>query len=219
MSSHDRARNDHHLEITRKDFDAGTISARFAAMSTLSRLVLSTIVAALPLSAATIVTPADLDFDAATGTATVGGFLINVSANVGLSQPGSINGTATSLGVNSEGAGDDTDELDTDLGSESLTFSFGQDIIFQSITLASVGVNDALDFSFNGGAPIRIATSGVQTFNETLVAGQTLVITSVEPNPGTANNGVQITQFMIVPEPSSSLLALGGLLLVSRRKR
>lgn len=174
---------------------------------------------ALPLAAATVVTPADLDFDSETGTTTVDGFVINVSANVGLAQTGTINGTASSLGVNSQGVGDDTDELDTDLGPESLTFSFGQDILFQSITLAGVGVNDALDFSFNGGAPIRIAASGVQTFNEPLSAGQTLVITSVEPNPGTANNGVQITQFMIVPEPSSSLLALGGLLLVSRRRR
>lgn len=174
----------------------------------------ATISAAASLQAATVFVGSSLDLDASSGSSTVDGITVNLSANTG-----TINATASGLGINSPGTGDDTDGLDTELGTEILTLSFDSDITFESISLAGVGPNDALELSFNGGAPIVLASSGLNTLNQPLAAGQLLTITAIAPNAPTQNNGVNISEFVVVPEPSSAALALLGLAGFCARRR
>lgn len=161
-------------------------------------------------------TDGSLDLDLASGSITQDGLEITLSANDGV-----VNATATGLGINDSATGDDTDGLDTINLVEILTISFDLDVTFNWIDLAGVGSNDGLRFSFNGGTPIDVTSSGVTNFDTPLLAGQTLTITAFEPNAPTENNGVNIESFQVtIPEPTSAALLLGALgLTVFRRRR
>ena len=135
---------------------------------------------------------------------------------------GNVNATALGLGINDSSLGDDTNGPDTINLIESLTFSFDVDVIFNTISVTDVGVNDALSLFFDGVAATPITVSGDSTYNEVLLAGETLVITATEPNSPLANNGVTITQFTVtaIPEPSTSaLIGLAAMALIFRKRR
>ena len=162
-------------------------------------------------------TDGSLDFDAAMGSFTVSGISTTLVANTG-----TVNATMVGLGVNSPGGADDTNGIDTTLGVETLSIFFDVDVIFNSLTVVEVGVDDALDVSFNGVSAASITSSGLATYDITLLAGDILEITATEPNSPNPNNGVTITQFTVtaVPEPSAiTLLGLAALAIMLRRYR
>ncbi|MGE9269113.1 MAG: PEP-CTERM sorting domain-containing protein [Verrucomicrobiales bacterium] len=185
----------------------------------MKHLTASALLTLLPLTAPAAVifsgTNGELDFNTATGNFTKGGITVTLTANDGV-----VNATSNGLGINGSSGSDDTDGLDTLALTEILTVSFDQDVVFEAISIASVGTNDALELSFNGGTPVTLSSTGSHSFNETLLAGQELTITATIPSgsPG-PNNGVNITSFTVVPEPGTALLALGAGLCALRRRR
>jgi len=191
----------------------------------MKKLILGILIAPLTIGLANSAvifsgTDGSLDFDAAMGSSTVSGIRTTLVANTG-----TVNATMVGLGVNSPispDGGDDTNGIDTTLGVETLSISFDVDVIFNSLTVVEVGVNDALDVSFNGVSAASITSSGLTTYDITLLAGDILEITATEPNSPNPNNGVTITQFTVtaVPEPSAiTLVGLGALAIMLRRYR
>lgn len=158
-----------------------------------------------------------LDFGIASGSYSLSGIQVTVTAN-----DGTVNATSSGMGINDSSSGDDTDGLDTINLVEMLTISFDVDVMFDSLTLGDVGGNDALSASFNGASPVALASSGQYVLGVPLLAGETLTLTAMEPNSPTPNNGVNITQFTVtaVPEPSSmALFSLAGVAMLFRRRR
>ena len=162
-------------------------------------------------------TDGTLDFGVNSGNYSLSGIQVTVAANDGI-----VNATGSGLGINDSSSGDDTDGLDTINLVEMLTISFDVDVMFDSLTLGGVGGDDALSASFNGAAPFALASSGQHVMGVSLLAGETLTLTAMEPNSPTPNNGVNITQFTVsaVPEPSSmTLFGLAGVVILFRRMR
>ncbi|QQL45755.1 hypothetical protein [Sulfuriroseicoccus oceanibius] len=162
-------------------------------------------------------TDGTLDFDAVSGSYSLGGVEVTVSANIG-----SVNATSSGLGINHPSAGDPTAQLDTVNAVEILTFIFNKDVLFESVTIAGVGASDALGVQFDGGATTLLDSSGEHVFGTFVAAGQTVTLAAAAPDDPTPNNGVGITAFTVtaVPEPSAAGLALcGGLGLMLRRRR
>lgn len=156
-----------------------------------------------------------LDFGLPSGSFTLDGITVTLTANDGI-----VNATATGLGINDSGLGDDTNGLDTVNVDEALTFTFNVDVTLNSISYANAGVNDSLALSFNGiaGPPLLPGTFGEVVYDTVLLAGEELVITATGPD----NNGVSITQFTVtaIPEPSSvALIGLAGIAAIFRRRK
>ena len=169
-------------------------------------------------------TNGDLDFNAPSGSFTLGEITVTLAANSG----SVVNATASGgLGVNSPTGVDDSDGLDTLIMgvNETLTFSFDVDVTLNSISYANAGDNDGLALSFNGvvGPDLAPNTFGEVIYDTVLLAGETLVITATAPNgPDEQNNGVSITQFTVtaIPEPSSvALIGLAGIAAIFRRRK
>jgi len=162
-------------------------------------------------------TDGSLDFGTPTGMHTESGITVTLAANDGV-----VNATTGGLGINDSLTGDDTNGLDTINTTEVLTISFSVDVIVESFTFSDIGVNDGVEASFDGAPAISITSSGTTVFGTTLLAGEELTLTAFEPNSGSANNGVVITQFEVtqIPEPSSTaLIGLSGLAFLLRRRR
>ncbi len=158
-----------------------------------------------------------LDFDAASGNRTQSGLTVTLTASVG-----KINATSEGLGINGPASGDATDGLDTTNGAESLSISFDQDVIFNSIEFAGFSGDDAVDFTLGGGSTTTYTSSGNNTINTKLNVGEAITITAADTDTTntTANNGVQIINFSAaVPEPSTVLLGALAFLGLLRRRR
>jgi len=149
-----------------------------------------------------------------TGFATEAGGVLNATTGVG-------------LGINAVG-GDDSDGVEDDEG-ELITFSFNQGISITDIDFSGItdgaGSTEAVSF---GGVDIlgtSLGTGDVFTFSPpvTFAAGAPIdFFEIVDPDLGITGNGVSLTSFTfeVVPEPGSlSMLGLGGVLMVIRRRR
>ncbi|NNJ42064.1 MAG: PEP-CTERM sorting domain-containing protein [Akkermansiaceae bacterium] len=157
-----------------------------------------------------------LDFEASSGSHTLGGVQVTLEAN-----EGDVNASLEGLGINRVGGGDESAAIDTKLGVEILTVSFDVDVVFDSLTISDLGVDDALDASFNGGAAIQLTSSGLHHLGVTLLAGEVLTLTATEPHAPNPNNGVRIKEFVVtaVPEPSSlALLSIACIAALLRRR-
>ena len=134
------------------------------------------------------------------------------------------NGVAGAFGINSAG-GDDTARLDGDL-SETIFFSFNEDVVITQIDFASFGADS--EILLNG---TDLLTSGnVVNFSPgfAISAGDTFSIESISATPIPAGGrtspdvGLQsiTVDVVTVPEPSSlALLGLFGSVAVIRRRR
>ncbi|MCB1094814.1 MAG: PEP-CTERM sorting domain-containing protein [Verrucomicrobiae bacterium] len=162
-------------------------------------------------------TNGSLDLNVPSGSVTVSGITVTLSAS-----DGTINATASGLGINDSSSGDNTSGLDTINTIEFLTLSFNVPVTFDSLSIGGVGSNDGLRVSFNGGAATELTSSGTTMFGDTLLVGQSMTITAFEPNAPTSNNGVSILSFSAtqVPEPSTALLVMIALgMSVTARRR
>ena len=134
------------------------------------------------------------------------------------------NGVAGAFGINSAG-GDDTARLDGDL-SETIFFSFNEDVVITQIDFASFGADS--EILLNG---TDLLTSGnVVNFSPgfAISAGDTFSIESISATPIPAGGrtspdvGLQsiTVDVVTVPEPSSlALLGLFGSVAMIRRRR
>ena len=134
------------------------------------------------------------------------------------------NGVAGAFGINSAG-GDDTARLDGDL-SETIFFSFNEDVVITQIDFASFGTDS--EILLNG---TDLLTSGnVVNFDPgfAISAGDTFSIESISTTPIPAGGrtspdvGLQSITVVVaaVPEPSSLALLglLGGVVAIRRRR-
>lgn len=177
----------------------------------------------------------DFDFETQSGTFTdssggvANGLQISVSSFVNGIAGGVVNATGGSLGVNAAGSGDDTDQLDADLGLESLLFSFNDLPSITSITLTQVGI---LGFGGDDAGTLAIGAS-----SEAIAAGTGSAIPAHLNLEGSSfllaytgtGNGFGITSLSFditpaaVPEPASiaflSLVVVGTGYCRLRRKR
>jgi hypothetical protein len=164
-------------------------------------------------------TDGTLDFNAASGSFTLSGIKVTISANDGM-----VNATSAGLGINDSLTGDDTHGLDTIHLTEVMTLSFDKAVNFDSISLANVGPDDALSIQIGSFAPIIVTGSSTFPTHNFVGVGQTVILTAVAPNAPTPNNGVDITSFSVtaVPEPHEYSVIIGGMLValaVMRRRR
>ena len=134
------------------------------------------------------------------------------------------NGVAGAFGINSAG-GDDTARLDGDL-SETIFFSFNEDVVITQIDFASFGTDS--EILLNG---TDLLTSGnVVDFDPgfAISAGDTFSIESISTTPipdgGRVSPDVGLQSITVVvaaiPEPSSLALLglLGGVVAIRRRR-
>jgi|GEM_PF-3220430 len=152
-----------------------------------------------------------LDFNDSTGSFTLEGLTISLSAN-----DGQINATSTSLGINASASGDDTDGLDSvfdGMGGiifrEVLTVSFNQSVVINSIGLVGFGALDTLELAFGNHSGLVLNSTGSRIFDTVLSVGETLTITSGVGN-GVGISNIELTPVKPVPEPSTTILALLG---------
>ena len=161
------------------------------------------------------------DFGEPTGTFADPSGLTAVFTAVVDGSTGDLNAAGTTFGVNAAGTGDQTSQLDGELGNESIEIMFSGPV---SATLTSVGVSafggadmGAIDI---GGVSTEITTTGTTSPipAHTELVGNTLTISYV------AGNGFSLDSLTFhvkaVPEPSSLLVlgAVAGLGLCSRRR-
>ena len=132
------------------------------------------------------------------------------------------NGTASVFGINSAGA-DDSQRLDGDL-SETIFFSFNEDVVITGIDFASFGTDS--EILLNG---TELLTSGnVVGFDPgfAISAGDTFSIEAISVDGTTGSDvglqsiTVQVVTSTGIPEPTSlGLLGFLGLGIVARRRR
>jgi len=168
-------------------------------------------------------TNGNFDFGTPTDTFTDSGLTASFQALVEGST-GDLNAAGSSFGVNAEGTGDETSQLDGDLGNESIEITFsGSDIVatLTSVEFSDFGDDDAGTIEL-GEESFDVASGVVETPFSSGLIGNTLTIAFTE------GNGFSIDELVFhvkpsevaVPEPSSglALLAIAGLL-VGRRRR
>jgi predicted ATPase len=129
-----------------------------------------------------------------------------------------VNSTAVSLGINSPGTDNDNNEAFDSTLSESLSFSFNQDVEISSLDFTAFTSEEVFNF---GGQVIEYVnlsnqTSGIYTFSEPLAisAGTSFIL---QATSGTI--GIEGLQLTVVPEPSAALLGAFGALGLLRRRR
>ena len=132
------------------------------------------------------------------------------------------NGVAGAFGINSAG-GDDTARLDGDL-SETIFFSFNEDVVITQIDFASFGADS--EILLNG---TDLLTSGnVVNFSPgfAISAGDTFSIEAISvagtsgSDVGLQSITVDVVAAEVIPEPSSLALLglLGGVVAIRRRR-
>jgi len=149
--------------------------------------------------------------DAAVGLTTVDTITATLTAS-----SGTLNQTTSAFGVNATGTGDDTDELDSDLGTESITITFDKPVTFDSFSVSSFGSGELGEYSVNGGTFVEINATDTYAVGQNLAIGETFVIRHK------AGIGFSFDDFTVteIPEPASlALTGLAGLALLARRRR
>ena len=140
---------------------------------------------------------------------------------------GLLNQTASAFGINAALTTDDSDELDSGAGAESVSMIFNVDVSFLSLSVSLFGSGEQGRLAIAGFAPVAITSTGAHSFNANNVAlaGQTVVLSHV------AGTGFSFDSFTVerfsaapgVPETGASVvllgLAFGGLSLVARFRR
>lgn len=132
-----------------------------------------------------------------------------------------INTTTSSLGINADGAGDDTDALDA---GETLFLSFSQDVRINQIDFNVFDAGESLSLAVNGVTPFDIAYDDLDNKSSDVYSMSLEVPASAQIQfaAGAGSviglDGIDIT---VIPEPATTgLIALGGLgLLAARRIR
>ncbi|MGJ8672978.1 PEP-CTERM sorting domain-containing protein [Rubritalea sp.] len=131
------------------------------------------------------------------------------------STEGSLNQTANAFGVNHFDSGDLTAEIDGVAGAESLSFSFNATGLLDQLTFSSVGGSDYIRLTKNGGGAVDYSANTVSP-SIAFTSSDVFKLEYVSGN-GMSFDSISITS---VPEPTSTiLLGMGGLALLSRRKR
>ena len=157
--------------------------------------------------------------EAASFDLTVGSVTATLTANIGV-----LNGTTTSFGVNAPGTGDETAQIDGDLGLESVAITFDTNVTFLDFTVSLLSGDDAGSWTIDAGSPNGFTTSGVKAVNTAFTANTTTITISFV-NPGTLGNGFSLDEFRVetvaaVPTPAALPAGLGlmGLMMIKRRK-
>ena len=123
-------------------------------------------------------------------TITLGGVSMTMTANQGV-----LNQTSSGFGVNSDGAGDDTDGLDGSLGEERISVAFTGAVVFRGVEVSGFSGDDAAGIVIADGSPASIAERGFfSTHAAALAAGQTVQIYWV------AGNGISLDAIAVDPE-------------------
>jgi len=153
--------------------------------------------------------------DPATTTAVpeLNGLFITVH---GITSDGNLNATATALGIN--GTSDTNTSRFEAAFSQSVTFSFSQDVSISQLDFTSFENGDTFDFA------------GTSIANTDLTNGSTDIYDFSSPLEITANTqftlqatagdiGIEAMTLTVIPEPSSTaLIALGTLALMLKRR-
>jgi len=145
---------------------------------------------------------------------------------------GSLNQTASAFGINAADlpnvTNDDSDELDSDEGVESISIRFDVDVLWQALKVSSFGTGEQGSLVVAAFSPVSITATGehTRTTDNLVLAGQAVVISHV------AGTGFSFDSFTVerserlladVPDAGSSAmllgLAFGGLSLIVRRRR
>ncbi|MFC5050702.1 PEP-CTERM sorting domain-containing protein [Rubritalea spongiae] len=144
------------------------------------------------------------------GSYEVDGVILSLSSPSGV-----LNQTTSNFGINHAGAGDDTAQIDGDAGAEVLLFSFDTSGVLEALNFSSVGGSDSFRVTKNGAGGLIYSANSVLP-NLSFTASDVFEIEHISGN-GVSFDSLSITA---IPEPSSTLLlGMGGLALLSRRKR
>jgi hypothetical protein len=153
------------------------------------------------------------------GSYTLSGVMMTLS-----SLDGDLNQISDSFGINHDGGSlDESAQIDGDEGPETLTFSFDTAGTLDQLSFSLFGANDTLTLKKGNATLLNMVDEGspdVFLVGESYTVADVFYLTytaGVVAGGGASLNNIQITT---VPEPSSFLLlGLGGLTLLSRRKR
>jgi len=149
---------------------------------------------------------------------------LSVTASTGVATE-TLNSLSTSFGVDTDGSGDDSDRTE---GSESFTFVFNKAVTISQIDF--IGLDSSATFVLdvgsttinisegdlsNASSDIYTPTGGDATTLSNITAG-----TSIGFSVSSGVVGLQGISLNVVPQPASlALLGLGGLMLVTGRRR
>jgi len=174
-------------------------------------------------------TNGSFDFDSETGTfddPSGVSLLFEALVDGSLESGSDLNATASNFGINQASTGDDTDELDTVNGVESVRITFTAppnfNIFFQSVEIGSFGSGDSGTLIVAGGTPIGLSSGTVFDPLGTEINGAALEVIA----GASSSFGFNGLAFLVeetsnpIPEPNTmALLAWGTLLLLRRRRR
>lgn len=123
-------------------------------------------------------------------TITRNGVSMTLTANQGV-----LNQTASGFGVNSDGAGDDTDGLDGSAGEERISVTFAIAVVFRGVEVSGFSGEDTAGIVIAGGSALSITERGFfDSGAVSLAAGQAVQIYWV------AGNGFTLDAISVDPE-------------------